>query len=56
MTEEALVKSLSLWGTDFLLRPVAIGLVVVLLVSIHSLSRQLSRRAAQTQEAMQHAD
>ncbi|NRB00236.1 MAG: tripartite tricarboxylate transporter permease [Rhodobacteraceae bacterium] len=55
-TEEALVKSLSLWGTDFLLRPVAFGLVVVLLVSIHSLPRRLSRRAAQTQEAMQHAD
>lgn len=49
--EDALVKSLSLWGPGFLLRPVSLVLIAALFVSLLSLSRQLVRRANSARHA-----
>ena len=43
VSEEALVKSIGIWGADFALRPVSIGLLVFLLLSLFTLSRRLVR-------------
>ncbi|SIO07025.1 tripartite tricarboxylate transporter permease [Vannielia litorea] len=41
--EDALIKSLSIWGPGFLARPVSVLLIVVLFVSLWHLSRRLRR-------------
>ena len=41
--EDALVKSISIWGASFLVRPGSIVLMIVLAVSVYFISRHLSK-------------
>lgn len=47
--EDALIKSIGIWGWDFFMRPVSLILMVLLLVGAASLMRQL-KRLAETHE------
>ncbi len=52
--EDALVKSLSIWGPWFFMRPGALFLMALMLISLISLSRKLIRRS-QSVETGDHA-
>ena len=54
VAEDALVKSLGIWGPEFILRPVSLGLAALLLLSMVTLTRRLVSRTRAVKEGLGH--
>jgi TctA family transporter len=53
--ETSLIKSLSIWGPEFLLRPVSLLMIGTLLFSMHRMSRRLMARAKTAKDQLDEA-
>lgn len=54
-TEDALIKSVGIWGLDFLLRPVSLVLIVVIFLSLVHVARKFSTKSKTISESVDDA-
>ena len=54
-TEDALIKSVGIWGADFLLRPVSLGLIVIIFMSLAQVAKKLRTKSKTISETISDA-